>query len=113
LLRTAESISAPLDINTNPRHGRPAFNTYAFTPEPLGQLGNVPRRFFYGPGIYNFDMTLAKALPLTESKPLEFRVEAFNVFNHAQFYGPRPSTAKSTTPTSAKSSAPPLPAWSS
>jgi hypothetical protein len=33
-------------------------------------------------------MTLAKALRLTESKSLDFRLEAFNVFNHAQFYGP-------------------------
>jgi hypothetical protein len=32
-------------------------------------------------------MTLSKMLRVTESKSLEFRVEAFNVFNHAQFYG--------------------------
>ena len=25
---------------------------------------------------------------LVESKSLDFRVEAFNAFNHAQFYGP-------------------------
>jgi hypothetical protein len=36
----------------------------------------------------NYDMALLKNLPLTESKSLEFRVEAFNLFNHAQFYGP-------------------------
>ena len=58
-----------------------------FTRETLGQLGNVPRRFFYGPGINNFDLTLSKQLRVTESKSLEFRVEAFNSFNHAQFYG--------------------------
>jgi hypothetical protein len=28
-----------------------------------------------------------KSLHLTESKSLQFRVEAFNVANHAQFYG--------------------------
>jgi len=60
----------------------------AFTTETLGELGNVPRRFFYGPGIENFDMTLTKLVKVTESKALEFRLEAFNVFNHAQFYGP-------------------------
>jgi hypothetical protein len=32
-------------------------------------------------------MTLMKVLPITESKSLEFRIEAFNAFNHAQFYG--------------------------
>jgi hypothetical protein len=51
-------------------------------------MGTAPRRFFYGPGIYNFDMALQKNVPLSESKSLEFRLEAFNVFNHAQFYGP-------------------------
>jgi hypothetical protein len=89
LLDTPEYHRAPLDINTNPRNGRPEFNntTAAFTTETLGQLGNVPRRFFYGPGISNFDMTLTKLLRVTESQSLEFRVEGFNVFNHAQFYG--------------------------
>jgi hypothetical protein len=33
-------------------------------------------------------MAVAKNLPLTESKSLLFRVEAFNVFNHTQFNGP-------------------------
>ncbi len=90
LLDTPEYHGAPLALNTNPRNGRPAFNnsTAAFTTEAPGQLGNVPRRFFHGPGINNFDMTLTKLLRVTESKSFEFRLEAFNVFNHAQFYGP-------------------------
>ncbi len=90
LLDTPEYHGAPLDINTNPRNGRPEFNNTkaAFSTETLGQLGNVPRRFFYGPGISNFDMTLTKMLQITESRSLEFRIEGFNVFNHAQFYGP-------------------------
>ncbi|MGO8795302.1 MAG: carboxypeptidase regulatory-like domain-containing protein [Candidatus Sulfotelmatobacter sp.] len=89
LLDTPEYHGAPLDINTNPRNGRPEFNNspMAFTTETLGQLGNAPRRFFYGPGIDDFDVTLSKQLRLTESKSMEFRLEAFNVFNHAQFYG--------------------------
>jgi hypothetical protein len=90
LLDTPEYHGAALDINTNPRNGRPEFNhtKAAFTTETLGQLGDVPRRFFYGPGISNFDMTLTKMLKVTESKLFEFRLEAFNAFNHAQFYGP-------------------------
>jgi hypothetical protein len=89
LLDTPEYHGAPLDINTNPRNGRPEFNNTpaAFTTETLGQLGNVPRRFFYGPGISNFDLALTKILKVTESKTFEFRLEAFNAFNHAQFYG--------------------------
>jgi hypothetical protein len=52
-------------------------------------IGNSGRRFFSGPGINNFDLTLQKDLKIAESKSLEFRVEMFNAFNHAQFYGPQ------------------------
>jgi hypothetical protein len=55
----------------------------------LGTPGTAKRRFFYGPGAENFDTALAKNLPLTESKSILFRIEAFNVFNHAQFFGPQ------------------------
>jgi len=84
-----------LEINTNPRNGRSAFNTSLFCvpgesgcPAGLGEMGNVPRRFFYGPGLQSFDLALHKIVGLTESKSLEFRLEVFNVLNHAQFFGP-------------------------
>ena len=88
LLDTPRFTPGPLQINTNSRNGRPAFNTDLFHTEQLGVLGNARRRFFYGPGINNFDMQLTKTLRLTESKSLDLRIEGFNVFNHAQFYGP-------------------------
>jgi hypothetical protein len=78
----------PLDLNDNPRNGQPYFNTSLFTVQPLGTPGNVPRRFFSGPGQVNFDMALLKNLQLHESLSAQFRVEAFNLFNHAQFFGP-------------------------
>ncbi len=76
-----------LKINHDPARG-PAFNTDCFSLPPLGQLGNAPRRFFYGPGIQNFDLTLIKRVTFDKSRSLELRLEAFNVFNHPQFYGP-------------------------
>ena len=88
LLDTPQFIPGPLQINTNGRNRRPAFNTALFPEENMGQLGNAKRRGFYGPGINNFDLALQKILPLTEAKTFEFRLEAFNAFNHAQFYGP-------------------------
>jgi hypothetical protein len=78
----------PLELNHNPRNGAPYFNTALFSLQPLGQPGNARRRSFYGPGTDNFDVALHKSVPLAESKTLEFRAEAFNFFNHAQFYGP-------------------------
>jgi len=88
LLDTPQMTSGPLQVNNNPRGGQAAFNADLFSVETLGVLGNAPRRMFHGPGIENFDVELNKNLRLTESKSLDIRVEAFNVFNHAQFYGP-------------------------
>lgn len=88
LLDTPQLLPGPLNINTNPRNGQLVFNTGILQPETLGQLGNAPRRFFHGPGIENFDMQLTKTFNFTESKSLDLRFEAFNVMNHAQFYGP-------------------------
>ena len=84
---------APLFVNRNPRSRQPYFNnaidgTGVFTPEQLGFLGNTRRRFFHGPGLNNFDMALAKSTKITESKELQLRFEAFNLFNHAQFLNP-------------------------
>ncbi len=75
-------------VDTNPRHGNLYFNTSLFSTEQLGQLGNSRRRFFHGPGLNNFDMALAKTTRITESKELQLRFEAFNLFNHAQFSNP-------------------------
>jgi hypothetical protein len=75
-----------LQINHNPRNGLPYFNPSLFTPNALGTQGNAKRRFFYGPGINNFDVALHKTTKLSETKSFEFRLETFNTFNHAQFY---------------------------
>jgi hypothetical protein len=89
LLDTPQVTSGPLNINTNPRNNPLGFNTSLFSTETLGQLGNAARRMFHGPGIENFDMQISKNLRLRrEGQSLDIRVEAFNVFNHAQFYGP-------------------------
>jgi hypothetical protein len=88
LLDTPQYRQGSFKINTNGRNGRPAFDTSLFTEETLGQLGNAKRRIFYGPGINNFDLTIRKDVRLAEARSLELRVEVFNAFNHAQFYGP-------------------------
>lgn len=79
---------SPLYINRNPRKGLPYFNPNYFVSETLGQVGNVMRRFFVGPGINNSDMALLKNTVISGDKQLQFRAEAFNVFNHAQFDNP-------------------------
>ncbi len=78
----------PLDLNHNPRNGNSYFNPSLFSLPPLGSVGNSGRRLFSGPGIDNYDLTLEKNFRVAESKSLQLRIEAFNAFNHAQFYGP-------------------------
>ncbi|HLJ51164.1 MAG TPA: carboxypeptidase regulatory-like domain-containing protein [Bryobacteraceae bacterium] len=79
---------APLNLNGNPRNGLPYFNTSAFSDNALGTPGNAGRRSFFGPGTLNFDLALLKDIRLGEAKVLQFRLETFNTFNHAQFFGP-------------------------
>jgi hypothetical protein len=83
-----EFTPGPLHLNSNPRNGNSYFDTSLFGPNPIGTPGNARRRFFFGPGSDNYDLALLKNLKLTESKSLQFRLEAFNAFNHAQFDGP-------------------------
>jgi len=85
---TPDYVPGDLRLNLNPRNGQPAFNTALFSLPELGQLGTAARRFFYGPGMENMDVALHKQIQLPDSRALEFRIEAFNVLNHAQFFGP-------------------------
>jgi hypothetical protein len=82
-------VAGALGLNRNPRNGQPYFNAGLFSENALGTPGNVSRRYFHGPGMENFDMALLKDVRLTESKSLQLRLEAFNIFNHAQFFGPQ------------------------
>ena len=54
----------------------------------LGQIGNSAKPVFHGPGLDNWDLALLKDIRLTESKQLQLRFEAFNIFNHTQFENP-------------------------
>jgi hypothetical protein len=87
LLDTPQRSAGPLRINTNGRIGRPEFDSALFSEEIPGQLGNTKRRSFYGPGSDNYDASIQKDLQMFD-KSLNLRFEAFNIFNHAQFFGP-------------------------
>ena len=78
--------------HTNPRGANNLwFDPTIFSPEPLGTFGDVKRNFFSGPGFNYTDMTLYKNFPLGKAdspRYIELRLEAFNVFNHANFAPP-------------------------
>lgn len=54
---------------------------------PAG-FGDVPRNFLRGPGVWQLDLALAKRIAVTERMQVDFRAEAFNVFNRAMFANP-------------------------
>ena len=84
---TPDVARGDLAVNTDPRGGKAAFNAALFSLPEIGTVGTAARRMFYGPGVLNFDLSVRKRIQLGESRTLEFRAEAFNAFNHAQFYG--------------------------
>ena len=76
-----------LNLQTNPRGGNAVFDASQFTLPALGAMGNARRRFFSGPGLESIDATLSRSFLEKDNRALEFRIEAFNVVNHAQFFG--------------------------
>src|SRR5262249_32300124 len=81
---------APIQFS-NPRTS-PIFYYFANTPfssEELSVPGNANRRFFHGPGLNDWDISLFKNVRFTERVSLDIRAEFFNVFNHTQFNNPR------------------------
>jgi len=64
------------------------FNPNMFALQPVGTIGDVSRNILTEPGLVNWDFSLNKdtALPfLGEAGRLQFRAEAFNLLNHANF----------------------------
>lgn len=52
-----------------------------------GEFGNAGKWQFRNPGIHNWDMALFKNIRFGKEPRLQFRWEAYNVFNHTQFAG--------------------------
>ncbi len=68
------------------------FDPRAFVLQPAGTLGNTGRGAFIGPNLRTFDLAAVKntriARWLGDSGNLQIRVEAFNLFNRANFAPP-------------------------
>jgi len=72
--------------NGSPCIGGTFFNTCAFVSNTtVGALGTEGRNVVRGPGYQEWDLSLYKIFPITESKRLEFRAEAFNLANHVNW----------------------------
>ncbi|MGD0987148.1 MAG: carboxypeptidase regulatory-like domain-containing protein [Candidatus Sulfotelmatobacter sp.] len=56
---------------------------------PLGSFNNgTQRTICCGPGLIDWDFSVHKKIPLSETKYFQFRAEIFNVFNHTNYSNP-------------------------
>ena len=73
-------------LNTGDR--RFVVNPAAFSTPAPGTFGNLGRGALHGPGLTQYDLTLHKKFTFKERLTSEFRFEAYNLFNRANFANP-------------------------
>ena len=59
-----------------------------FTCPTLDTIGNVNRNTAWGPGFFNSDMSLTKTFSIRERYQAQFRMDAYNAFNHINLGNP-------------------------
>jgi hypothetical protein len=69
----------------------PWFDTTSFTQPSGAVLGDSGVNILSGPGLFTFDSSVFRAIPIHESLSLELRMDAFNAFNHPVFANPSTS----------------------
>jgi len=65
--------------------GGRSINPAAFSNPPVGSPGNAPRNLVRGFGAWQMNTAVRREFPLGERLKLQFRAEAFNIFNHPNF----------------------------
>jgi len=63
-------------------------NIAAFSTPAAGTFGNLGRNVITAPPAYNWDFSLFKNFKFRETQNVQFRAEAFNIFNTPQFSNP-------------------------
>jgi hypothetical protein len=63
-------------------------NAAAFAQPTSGTLGNMGVLNVLGPKFFQFDAALVREFAIRERQNLQFRAEAFNVFNNVRFNNP-------------------------
>jgi TonB dependent receptor len=75
----------PLFLYSAAYPGGRALNPAAFATPAGSNFGNAPRNFVRGFGVAQGNVAVRRQFPLHEGVNLQFRAEAFNVFNHPNF----------------------------
>jgi Carboxypeptidase regulatory-like domain/TonB-dependent Receptor Plug Domain len=63
-------------------------NRYTLNGFQLGTIGTSPVGDCLGPGVATVDFSVAKNIQITERIKMQFRFDAFNLFNHPQYGNP-------------------------
>ncbi len=85
----APSLNGPLQILNPKTNGGFYLNYNQFSDPPLGSFNNgTQRTICCGPGLIDWDFSVHKKIPLSETKYVQFRAEIFNVFNRTNFSNP-------------------------
>ena len=71
------------------------FNPAAFAAPASGQPGTSGRNTLIGPGFKNVDFSLSRSFHVTERFGVQFRAEAFDLFNNVNFGQPISSIGSS------------------
>ncbi len=76
------------DPNNGPQTPQMWFNKSAFVSPGNGNFGNAGRNIINGPGLVNLDTAVVRLFRITERVGVQFRAQAYNTLNHANFNYP-------------------------
>jgi hypothetical protein len=76
---------SPIYVHGPQYPGGRAVNMAAFSLPAAGQTGDAPRNFVRGFGASQVDLAVRREFPIHERLRLQFRTEAFNLFNQPNF----------------------------
>jgi hypothetical protein len=75
----------PIYLSDSSAPGGRVVNIAAFATPPTGQSGTAARNFLRGFNLWQTDLAVRREFPLRERLKLQFRFEAFNLFNRPNF----------------------------
>ena len=85
----APSLNGPLQILNPKKTGGFYLNYNQFSDPPLGQFNNgTQRSLCCGPGLEDWDFSVHKKIPFSDTRYVQFRAEIFNVFNRTNYSNP-------------------------
>ena len=85
---TTEHLNKVGSTGISHRSAAEWFNTANYAAPALYTFGTAGRNSILGPSFWNLDMSLFRQFPVGEGRRIEFRAEAFNLFNHVDLGQP-------------------------